>query len=665
MAGPEAIQEWLNQEGGLTAALGPYRPGWDGFDATTAVAKQALVPVAFLGRTSTDDQQDPVGSLLRQLRISQEALPEGCVVVAYFYDVESGRKDLGARGRGNRHERLAIPIPRDGGIQDLLAEAENPNRRFQAVICEQIDRIARRTYYGTLVEHRLQSANVGLWAADEPIRLDTDMLVDPTTVLTRRVKQGIAEWYALDMIKRARDGFETHTEQGYNVGKACYGYRTVPIRLDVVGSDGDGELGGAVEPTQVRTGSRGKGRNGPRIKSKLVKDPTESSVVRKIYKWRVGERLSYQSIADRLNLDHATNPPPTPPDPERAAGRWTSSTVGEMLNQPKYTGYMVWNRKARKTRNGSPNPVERWVWSSAPTHEKIVDLETFIAAQQVVLRRERSRTKAGPNTHPQTKRSYRLRSYLFCELCGRRMFGKTRRAFSYYACAPKKGYVPDGHPGSLWVRERALLDGLNEFLSTYVFGQYREELLVATLRDVDAQAEETRRERVAAIKKSITDLDARKRRLIRSLEVASGDDDEPDEELIQDIKNRRAEIKAERADLATELERLDVEVNEQPNLALLEQLPTGASELDAMPDELARKLFEALRLEIHFNKVNNTAVCRITLTGETVSMVQQTIEEGGVMARNDVAGGGACAAPPIPFPSATCPRQDLNLRPRD
>jgi len=32
-------------------------------------------------------------------------------------------------------------------------------------------------------------------------------VIDPTNILTRRVKQGIAEWYALDMIKRTRDGF--------------------------------------------------------------------------------------------------------------------------------------------------------------------------------------------------------------------------------------------------------------------------------------------------------------------------------------------------------------------------------------------------------------------------------------------------------------------------
>ncbi len=41
------------------------------------------------------------------------------MIVAHFYDVESGRKDLAARG----HERFNIPVPRDGGIQDLLSEA--------------------------------------------------------------------------------------------------------------------------------------------------------------------------------------------------------------------------------------------------------------------------------------------------------------------------------------------------------------------------------------------------------------------------------------------------------------------------------------------------------------------------------------------------------------
>ena len=69
------------------------------------------------------------------------------MIVAHFYDIESGRKDLAARGRSDAHEMVSIPIHRDGGITDLLAEAERPDRRFDHVICESIDRIARRTVH--------------------------------------------------------------------------------------------------------------------------------------------------------------------------------------------------------------------------------------------------------------------------------------------------------------------------------------------------------------------------------------------------------------------------------------------------------------------------------------------------------------------------------------
>jgi len=55
------------------------------------------VRVAFLGRTSTDDQQDPRQSILRQVGNSRAAIPESWVIVAHFYDVESGRLDLDAR----------------------------------------------------------------------------------------------------------------------------------------------------------------------------------------------------------------------------------------------------------------------------------------------------------------------------------------------------------------------------------------------------------------------------------------------------------------------------------------------------------------------------------------------------------------------------------------
>jgi hypothetical protein len=52
------------------------------------------VPVALWGWTSTEEQQDPTLSLPRQLRSSRQALPEGFVIVAHFYDVESVARTL-------------------------------------------------------------------------------------------------------------------------------------------------------------------------------------------------------------------------------------------------------------------------------------------------------------------------------------------------------------------------------------------------------------------------------------------------------------------------------------------------------------------------------------------------------------------------------------------
>jgi hypothetical protein len=71
------------------------------------------------------------------------ALPDGFAVVAHSYDVESGRMDLDQRGHGTAHEEFDIPVPRDGGIADLLAEAKRPDRRFVAVVCESVDRLAQ------------------------------------------------------------------------------------------------------------------------------------------------------------------------------------------------------------------------------------------------------------------------------------------------------------------------------------------------------------------------------------------------------------------------------------------------------------------------------------------------------------------------------------------
>lgn len=270
-------------------------PDW--LRPTTSVpAVERTVRVAFLGRTSTDEQQDPTLSLPRQLTNCQRALLPGMVIVAHFYDVESSRKELSQRGRSTAWEKFDIDIPRDGGLADLLAEATTPGRRFDVVICESIDRIARWTHQGTKIEYDLELAGVPLLAADEPIMLGGQSngrkRKRASQVLLRRTKQGVAEWYILEMLEKSWDGFEIHTVQGWNTGKPPYGYMAEKHR----------------HPVPAR---RTQGKH----KTKLAIDPARGPVVEQIYLWRVDEKLAYRAIADRLNTDLDRYPPPQPADP--------------------------------------------------------------------------------------------------------------------------------------------------------------------------------------------------------------------------------------------------------------------------------------------------------------------------------------------------------------
>src|SRR5581483_1963641 len=61
------------------------------------------VPVAFLGRTSTANMQDPRASLRRQLRSAQDWLPAGWFIAAVYWDIESGGIDLEARSQGDAY----------------------------------------------------------------------------------------------------------------------------------------------------------------------------------------------------------------------------------------------------------------------------------------------------------------------------------------------------------------------------------------------------------------------------------------------------------------------------------------------------------------------------------------------------------------------------------
>jgi site-specific DNA recombinase len=252
---------------------------------------RGVIPVAFLGRTSGQRLQDPVASMRRQVRNAHAWLPAGCQIVAYYWDVESGGIDLDARGHSDAWQiAAAAGIPRDGGIADLRAAAKAPAPDFAFVVCEDIERSARDTYSSLKLERELQDQGIPLFATDEPFSIDG---INATTVLVRRVKQDVAEWYRLQLKGKVWDGLREHSLAGWNTGKVPIGYL--------------GEKHPHPNPVKAAEG---------RTKTRLIEDPAYAPVIAQIYAWRTGEHLGKPTIRARLAADPHTYPPPP-------SGAWT------------------------------------------------------------------------------------------------------------------------------------------------------------------------------------------------------------------------------------------------------------------------------------------------------------------------------------------------------
>ncbi len=297
--------------------------------------------VAFYGRVSTDDAQDPSLSIPRQLRKCNEALaPIGERVGATYWEVDSGRKDLDDRGRGKRDWSAEVDVPCAGDMHKLLADAEAA--AFDAVIVESIDRVSRMTFDGTRIERELEKQDIALLAADEPLNSSA------TAILTRRVKQGVAEWYVR--------------------GPAPYGYLLEPHPHP--------------NPQKAREG---------RKKHRLVIDTVRGPIALLIFTWYVEEELGLGTICERLNSDLDRYPPPkrNRKDENDLPQTWSKSQLHSLLRNPKYTGYNVWGamtnavaaRCCARAKNGSGallQPTRRSFRASCSTRSRSAPSETLI-----------------------------------------------------------------------------------------------------------------------------------------------------------------------------------------------------------------------------------------------------------------------------------------------
>ena len=243
--------------------------------AGAASGVTGAVPVAFVGRTSTTTTQDPVQSLTRQVRRARERLPEGFYISRYYWDIESGGTDLDLRSQTGVWEKFSdAGIPRDGGMAQLRAEVNSERPGFAAVICENIERSGRDMFDALRLERELRKAGLPVFATDEPIDAQAP---EAATILVRRVKQGMAEFFRYNLKSQMWEGLRQYVIAGYNTGRCPYGYledRTIHPN-----------------PMKASMGA---------TRARLVPDPERGPWVTRIYEWRVYEKLDCNGIARRL-----------------------------------------------------------------------------------------------------------------------------------------------------------------------------------------------------------------------------------------------------------------------------------------------------------------------------------------------------------------------------
>ncbi len=417
----------------------------------------------FLGRVSTEDNQDPDASYNWQRSRSRSLIePAGGIIVADYFDVGQSR---------------SLPWKRRPRAAQLLADLADPHRGFDAVVIGE----PQRAFYGnqySLVMPVFAHYGVELWVPEVGGPIDPDSEAHD---LIMSVFGGLSkgERNRIKLRVRAAMSAQAALEGRFLGGRPPYGYRLV-------------DAGPHPNPAKAADGKR---------LHKLEPGPQTAWVVRRIFAEYLAGRGLF-AIAEGLTRDRI----PSPSQHDRARNRhrtgegWSKSAVRVILRNPRYTGRQVWNKQRKdeilldvddvaagyETRMRW-NEAGSWIWSDSLAHEPLISNEDFEAAQAIMAGAGRAR-RSRREVHQRVAHPYVLRGRLHCGHCGRRMQGQYSNHEPYYRCRYPREYALASHvrhPGNVYLREADLLPAIDGWLHI-IFAPHR---LERTIREMEAAQE--------------------------------------------------------------------------------------------------------------------------------------------------------------------------------
>ncbi len=406
-----------------------------------------MIRVAFYGRVSTEDQQDPVASRGWQLRRARQLVePHGGEIVEEFFDIGMSR---------------SIPWKRRGEARRLLDALAQADRGFDAVVIGE----PQRAFYGNqfgLTFPVFTHYGVQLWVPEVGGPVDPGSEAhDMVMMLFGGMSKG--ERTRVQVRTRAAMQDLASTTDRFLGGRPPYGYRLA-------------DAGPHPNPGKAATGQRAH---------RLEPDPATAPIVRRIFElYADGQGL--RAIAQFLTDEGS--PSPSQYDPRRNSHRdprgWAHTAVRAILKNETYTGVRVWAKQEKVETLIDPEDVSAgyrtqmrwrdendWLRPSTPTHRSVIPDELFTIA--------RGRLSSGESGTPRRKASthtYLLRGLLYCaHYCQRRMQGawRSNRATDspgrvLYRCniRGQRSLAPElkDHPISLYVREDQIVPALDSWI---------------------------------------------------------------------------------------------------------------------------------------------------------------------------------------------------------
>lgn len=529
--------------------------------------------VAFYGRVSTEDQQDPEASRQWQ-RSRAEALiaPHGGVIVAEYFDIGESR---------------SLPWKRRPQAARLLEALMDEDRGFDAVVIGEPQRAFYGSQYGDTFPLFVHFG-VELWVPE------IGGPVDPTSdahdlIMNLYGGMGKGERNRIKTRVRTAMTAQVALDGKYQGGRPPYGYRLA-------------DAGPHPNPAKAADGRR---------LHVLEPHPDYAPVVRRIFAdFLAGTGIKALATA----LTDEGIPSPSAADPDRnqhrtsSRGAWGQSAVRAILKNPRYTGYQVWARQrkdevlldiddvaAGHVTKQRWNPESDWQWSREPAHAPLVSRDHWDAVQDVFAAGER-------RSSPQRQRQYDylLKGMITCSVCGRKLVANTVRGRLQYRCRMKDEYPGLDHPRSLSVREDELLPTIDNWLGQLFDHRHLDdtiESLANVKTDQLGAAEEL------AARRAIKDCDKR----IANFERALGVTDDPDTlaGFARQIERARAERKSAELGLrrlTTGKGMTEDEIRQVvQSLADAVKLLAGASVADR------RRIYEAAQLEVLYDHENRRA----------------------------------------------------------